>query len=201
MLLKKINHFFQNINVIHLFGLIFLIGLILGTLTANLFRSYYIQDLFQFYTNYLENISKIDVDKFSIFQMAVIHNVKEYLVTFILCITILGIPYIIWRSLYKGFLVGFLLSVATMKYGMMGVTIFLLYIIPHYIFYIPALLITYLKGFEMSKRLYFQDSLPYYSKRKIILDTLPYMLLVFFFMLIGAFLEAYVNTGLIKKIL
>ena len=128
-------------------------------------------------------------------------NLKEFMVFWLLSITILGIPYMVLRLIYFGFSLGFFISVIAMQYGFKGMLLILVYEFPHGLIYIPVILLSLYKGFVLCRSIYYDN--------RNITDTIrsllkSYILLIIFLialLLLGSFLEAYVGSFFLKKTL
>lgn len=105
---------------------------------------------------------------------------------------VLGILYIGWQ----GFCVGTLMSLAVMTYGIKGILLILIGMLPHYILYF-GLLFFYL--WLMREKRNGQRLPQAAGKRRVCLCLLGLLLLIIF--MTGIFLESYVNPYFLKKYL
>ena len=92
---------------------------------------------------------------------------------------------------YLGFSVGFLSVIAIMNYGMKGILLMLGFFLPQWLFYIPAVLLWY---YELK---YYKARGKDWKHMKIAVS----FLLAGMFLLLGVFLESYVNPGFLQKII
>ena len=111
-----------------------------------------------------------------------------------------GYVYVFWY----GFSSGFLLSVATLRFGMKGILLCVTGVLPQYIFYIPAMLVTLLAGSTVSMRLYGKENYSHTiagGRRKLIGIYFTLLIGITVVCIIGALTESYVNPIFLKRIL
>lgn len=173
------------------------IGIVMGALVSNLFRDFYINQFFLFDDNYLNKLSTGEFNQFIIFQMASVNHLKEFALLCLLTTTTLGIPAFLIHASYKGFCVGFLIATSAMRYGIQGVFFFIGYLFPHYLLLIPLYIILYLKGYEVNYKLYSKSEM---ARMKVV-AYVPYLIIMVAMIVVASFLEAYVNSGLIRTIM
>lgn len=179
--------------------LCFIIAVIVGTVFANVFRPFYADQYYLFNPDYIKTLKEIDINGFQVFQMALIKHLKEFLLLWVLCITILGTPYIIIKSCTKGFCVGFIIATATMGYGFKGILLFLVYLFPHYLILIPLYVITFTKGAQMCSKINQKTEVVAGSRRGIIMRYVPIFFIVLCLIVIASLLEGYVNSGIFAR--
>lgn len=186
----------------HRAALLFLLGgIIFGALYANIFRDIYIDNIEFFDSYYISKMNLIEIDYGLLFQYIIMNSYKQFILFWIFSITILGIPYMVFSLIYFGFSTGFIISVATMKYGIKGLLLFLTYIFPQYIIYIPAALVCLLVGYRLCKDMNASNSLNGKNKWRIVIEKLPIIFLLGVFILIGCVMETYINSFLLKKVI
>ena len=183
------------------FGLVLLgFGIVLGILFARLFKGFYWNNINIFDSNYIDKIKNSSIE-YSVLLKYVYWNVfKPFVLFWIVCVTVLGIPFIGGCLLYMGFQGGFFVSVILMKYGIKGILLLLGYTFPHYLVYIPVALLCFRSGYWFCRSLRY-DNLGRKGKTDKILKYIILILFFSFLLLVGGFLETYVNTFILKKIL
>lgn len=181
--------------------LIMILGLFAGVLFANLFRASYSQELFQYKEQVLVRIMGEEINYSSLFSYILRNNIKEFAIFWLLSITILGLPYIIYKIFSFGFFTGFFLSVISMQYGTKGMLLVLAYIFPHGIIYLPIILLCLYKGFDLCSTIYRDRRYNTNSIRQIIKPYMTLILILLIALFIGSFLEAYLGSSLLKKTL
>ena len=190
----------QNLSFSKLILILFVVGTIIGTMFANALKPFYYNSFTAYKEQFLTTIQAIHIDNLELFRMAIINHVKEYFLIWVISVTILGTPYIIYRDLYKGFMFGFLLSLATMEYGFKGIGVFFMYLIPHYVIYIPVFYCTLLKVHELNKRINGKGSVSG-IKKSVLLSYVPIFCIMLVLLVLGSLLESFVGSNLIIKFL
>ena len=146
-------------------------------------------------------IVREDIDYLSLFIYILGTNFKEYLVFWLLSLTILGIPYIYLKLLAFGFSTGFFISAIAIQYGFKGIILILTYKFPHGIIYLPIIILCIYKGYSLTRSIYYENR-DFFGT--ILRQIKAYILLWLFLavlLVLGSFLEAYVGSFLLKKAL
>lgn len=191
--------------------ILFFIGIIIGSLCMNIFCEYFYDKLGIYSSYFLENFKGISVDSSKLLAYTFKDLLKEIMLTLLLAFTSFGGIYLKLYCTYKGLTIGLLISASVLKYGFGGVLIYIISVFPHYITY-GVLIIVLLKVgefiFEKMKSLrrnrclgtgigesigvIFRDIV---FKRNTLIVLAAIMGLV----VITAFLQVYINTGILNK--
>lgn len=107
----------------------------------------------EFFSNYLENINKINY--INSFVNSLISNMFVVMIIWLLSYSIIGLPIIILIFFYKSFIIGFSISGIIINYKIKGLLMSLLYIFPHQILFILALLYLLVYSLIMSINLFY----------------------------------------------
>ena len=107
----------------------------------------------EFFSNYLENINKINY--ISSFVNSLISNIFVVMIIWLLSYSIIGLPIIILIFFYKSFIIGFSISGIIINYKIKGLLMAFLYIFPHQILFILALLYLLVFSVIMSINLFY----------------------------------------------
>ncbi|HHT87855.1 MAG TPA: stage II sporulation protein M [Clostridiales bacterium] len=199
--MKMLKAKLQRMSIIQKSILLMGVGLILGIISANMFRSFYYDKLVDSHNIIFNDIVRENIDYKSLFLYILGKNFREFAAFCLLSVTILGIPYIIFKIIAFGFTTGFFISVVAIQYGFKGILLILVYQFPHGIIYLPIIIVCIHRGYNLSKSIYY-DTRDYMGT--IHRQLKSYLILCFFLavlLLIGSFLEAYVGAFLLKKIL
>lgn len=191
----------HRLNVVQIAIVLLILGLFSGVLFANTFRNSYDKQMLNYENSVFSDITTNEIDYPGLFRYVLVKNFGEFIVFWLLCITILGIPYMAYKIISFGFFTGFFISAVSVQYGMKGILLILAYVFPHGLIYLPIMIMSLYKGFELCRSIY-------HDKRNHIsgLPTLikPKLALVFILavgLVIGCFLEAYVGSFILKKTL
>ena len=107
----------------------------------------------EFFSNYLENIDKINY--INSFVNSLISNIFVVMIIWLLSYSIIGLPIIILIFFYKSFIIGFSISGIIINYKIKGLLMAFLYIFPHQILFILALLYLLVFSVIMSINLFY----------------------------------------------
>lgn len=182
----------KKLSGINLQIVFLILGVILGAIFANLFKDIYYSD-FKDIINSNKFVENIDNDE--LFRYIIFRQFKSFFMLWIFSITMIGYLYISAFVLYKGFSIGIFIATLTMIYKIKGLYIYLMYICPHYIVYIPIYTIAIMKCIQIYKDVNKNGKK---DKKKIFLNTIPIILTCIVFLILGAFLEAYINPKIIN---
>jgi len=105
---------------------------------------------------------------------------------FVLSTTTLGNLYVYMNVLWYGISSGLFLSVVLMRYGVKGLLLLVAGMFPHYLIYVPALVLV----FHLSR-----------EKRTVNSKFILQLLVISSVVIIGCILECYVNPEVVAKIL
>lgn len=107
----------------------------------------------EFFSNYLENINKINY--INSFVNSLISNMFVVMIIWLSSYSIIGLPIIILIFFYKSFIIGFSISGIIINYKIKGLLMSLLYVFPHQILFILALLYLLVYSLIMSINLFY----------------------------------------------
>ena len=199
---KLSNLFTKSIKAknIYLFLLlIFIIGVIFGSLFITIINDTDKNTVLNQITNFFNEMKSNKIDYLDIFKNSVISNLIYITFIWFLGISIIGIPIIIIMLFIKGFMIGFSITSIIANYKFLGILGSLSYIFPHIILsIIVILLISYhalklsinlLKSVINKKNINFNEIINRYSM---------IMLISVIGMIIISLTEAFINPYIIK---
>lgn len=192
----------QKLTVAQISILLIIVGLLSGILFANLFQPFYYDLMTNYQNNIFSDIVRENIDYSGLFLYIVKKNLKEFIIFWLLSITILGIPYMIFKLIFYGFTIGFFISSIALQYGIKGILLILAYIFPHGLIYIPVIILCLYNGYRLTRTIYYDNSGHISVIAKQLLKS--YILLLIFLtvlILLGSFLEAFAGSFFLKKIL
>ena len=191
----------QKVGLLERVIMLLILGAMVGVACGFLFRSNYIEDFLsanQAYTNILENTK---LNHIALLRYTIIHNCKSLLIFWALCITILGVPYMIFSIMYRGFKLGFLVTALVLSYGPKGVVLCLSFCFPQCLVYIPVCLICLRKGYDLVQKCYRTSNQHISLRKSMILEYIVIMFFLFLLLLIGSVLETYICPSVIYRAL
>lgn len=181
--------------------IMFVIGLVLGSLFINFItnddKNLLVEQLEVYFTS-VKNLSS-DVFGLKVFGSEILNNGLQLFIIFALGISMIGLPAVIFILFFKGFMLGTTLSTMILKYQLKGVISSILYVFPCLI--INVITYVFLSFFAVHasvkflKALFKKDNLNFKSfLGKYLLAFLISIIL----MIITCFLDAYLTPLLLK---
>ena len=197
--MRKFNQAIQGIQKTQVALILFFTGLVIGILCANFARSAYMMDLKVVNRAYYEIMDNTKIDQVELLRYTLISNARQFLIYWVLCITILGLPYIVFSVAYKGFEIGFFLSALTLLYGAKGIILFFACQLPQALIYVPVMLLSLKKGYELTQQITANSKNHLKFQRKMMMEYLAVMAILFVFLAIGSIVETYFGLLVVKK--
>ena len=199
--MKQLRVKLQRLNAIQISVFLIIIGVFFGVLSANIFQSFYYERMMSYHHTIFTEIARENIDRSGLFIYILGENFREFVVFWLLSVTILGIPYMVIKLVSFGFSTGFFISAIAMQYGFKGILLILTYEFPHGILYLPIIILCLHKGYGLCRSIYY-DTRNYTGT--IIRQIKPYFLLwllLSILLIFASFLEAYVGSFFLKKTL
>ncbi len=197
--MKRLKLQLHQLSIVQISIILLVIGLFLGILSANIFKDNYQQKMLDFKENVFAEISTNDIDYAGLFRYVLSNNFGDFLVFWLLSITILGVPYMAFKITSFGFFSGFFISAVTMQFGAKGILLILVYIFPHGLLYLPIALICLYKGYELCRSIYHENHTRISEVSRLIKSKIAIILILAAALLVGSFLEAYAGAFILKK--
>ncbi|SHJ65957.1 stage II sporulation protein M [Anaerobranca californiensis DSM 14826] len=182
--------------------LIFICGIIFGSIMVNRLPSQHSEGLKQEINFYFEVLDEATgINKISILKESLVSNGKFILVAFLSGLTVIGIPVIILilfiRGIILGFTVGFIFNHSTLK----GLLFALSAIVPHNLLIIPALLVSSVASISFSWVILLKIvKNKNFNIKSFFLNYCILILLSGIFMVIAGVIEAYIIPILLKLV-
>lgn len=181
--------------------MLFIIGVVIGSVLANVSKELYFDQIEIFGGQYLNKIGALNINYSNLLRFVIWNHYKIFLIAWILSVTVIGILFMAGSILYAGATTGFLVSVAVMQYGWKGVLIFLSYLFPQYFIYIPVALLTTIQCHRLCIRCNFGIPMNRKGKVRLVIEKIPVIILLAVLLLIGCFAETYLNSQMLQKVL
>ena len=197
--MKKFRLQLNRPNIIQVALILLVIGLFLGIVCANVFQNHFTKQLQVYEDNVFTQIAGSDIDHAGLFRYVLGNNFGDYIMYWLLSITILGIPYMALKITSFGFFAGFFISAVTMEYGLKGILLVLVYLFPHGLLYLPIVLICLYRGYLLSRDIYQSSHTSLVAILKPVRENLLIILLLAVALIFASFLEAYPGAYFLKK--
>ena len=133
---KIINYLNETVkkekNILLFNTIIFLVGVVLGSLFINFITNDDKKLLIEQVGTFFSNIKKLtsDIFGFESFLSILFNNLLVLSIIFVLGISMIGIPIVIFILFFKGFMLGTTISTIILKYSIKGIVGAILYIFP-----------------------------------------------------------------------
>ena len=189
----------NRIGIYRLAVILLLIGIVLGTILANILQRFYLNDLETINQYFSTNVNLIKINYGSLMKYIITSRLKEFILIWISCCMVFGMPLLSLLITYKGICIGFTLSSAILCYGFKGIIVYFAYIFPQCIIYIPVYILMVKKGYDLCETLYFSSKVSFKGKKSITREYLPIFLLLLLFLWIGCIVETYINSALVRS--
>ena len=133
---KIINYLNETVkkekNILIFNTIIFLVGVVLGSLFINFITNDDKKLLIEQVSTFFSNVKKLtsDIFGFESFLSILFNNLLVLSIIFVLGISMIGIPIVIFILFFKGFMLGTTISTIILKYSIKGIIGVILYIFP-----------------------------------------------------------------------
>jgi len=183
---------------------VFLAGMCIGILAANLFCEDYSSQVIILSAYLLEKYPAMNIEGARLFQYCIQIRLMPVLYIGIFSLTMFGGIYLMGYLLWLGFAFGALLSAATIRFGLKGILLCVVGMLPQFLVYVPVTAAALYYGNEIYNRLYVEYESGIQAgrgKRSFFLRYALIFMILFVVSIIGVFLESYVNPLILKKFL
>ena len=125
------NELSKKNNLIVLISVIFIIGIIFGSIYITILSHEQKTKILEQVGNYFKTLNKLTLDnKISIFKNSIYSNLLYTSIMWLLGISVIGLPIVFIMIFFKSFTIGFSISSIFAKYGFKGILKVLLYLLP-----------------------------------------------------------------------
>ncbi len=197
------NHLMKNLVLYVIVVLAFVIGICTGSFTVNALNQSQFVELSTYVEDFFSILSGQEINHTEILKISMMNHIKTVAILWLLGITVIGIPLIIFIIGIKGFVVGFSvgyfiksLSLKGLLFSIVGIFPQNLIVIPSYIFLSVACIsisISMIKSIIKTK----------YRQTDIKNQFVSYSMLTFIILIIlifGSIIESYITPVFIKSI-
>lgn len=204
--IKYIDEIFKLIKKdfwIFLCAILFLtVGISIGAIGAKILDFSEKKSLILFMNNYFQIMDKSSLNTVSIFYDSVKKNFQPVFFIWLLSITPVGIPIILFILSFWGFVVGFTVAFLLEGMGVKGLVFTLIGVLPQNIIYIPCLVFLSCIGIKFSLNLIkkYLNRKSLYNYGNNLTNHTIYYLIAFIIMNVGAIFEVYFSPVVIKAI-
>lgn len=172
------------------------VGLLVGIIVINIGKSILLGEtgLFDEYTLY--HMKYMTVDSNALFCYILRKRMGRMLILAVLSTTYLGLVACMGTALWYGVSAGAFLSSLALRYGLKGILLAVISLFPHYLLYIPAVLLLLVWCQELFRGIYVRGEFSAEDKG-FLLKKLGRLLMILFLAAAGCLLEGYLNPYLL----
>ncbi|MFA7467377.1 MAG: stage II sporulation protein M [Desulfotomaculaceae bacterium] len=117
------------------------LGILTGSLGANSLQAEQAAELHRYLQTFLAQVSEIDLDQAQMARSALYDNLLAGAIIYILGLTIICLPLVLAFIFIRGFVLGFTVGFLATQQELQGFFIIVMSMLPHNIFFVPALII------------------------------------------------------------
>lgn len=192
----------ENIGVYFTVTLFFAIGISVGAFTAKALDINQKQELVTYLNKFFQILNNQTVNKNAIFYQSFKNNLQTVFFIWFLGVTVIGIPFTLLITSFRGFIVGFTVSFLIQGIGWKGFILILTAVLPQNIVLIPCLLIISATSLCFSIQV-FKTKIKRRIVNSIRSNIFSYtmtILIVFAFTIAGSLFEAYISPHILKTL-
>lgn len=146
-------YFRANLVLYFFVILLFLIGVIFGALAVKTLGEEQKAELITYLKVFLQGLQRgqdTGLDTGGLVRQAVFNNMKTIALIWLLGLTVIGVPIILFVVFTRGFVIGFTVGFLVNEYVLRGVVFAVVSVIPHNVLVIPAIIIAAVSGVSFS---------------------------------------------------
>lgn len=140
--LKVKNKFQQNKRILGFMILLFVIGIIAGTLFITITSKTDQNYVKEYMTSYITQIQNGELNYLNCFKDSFLSNIILFIFIFLLGISVIGIPIIVFIYFFKSFILGFSITSFILSFKLKGILYVLIYLISTTLIYILLTILT-----------------------------------------------------------
>jgi len=150
---NAIAYFRVNLVLYFFIIMLFLIGVVFGALAVKTLGEEQKAELITYLKVFFQGLQSnqdTGITTGALIKQAIYNNVKAVILIWLLGLTVIGVPAILFVVFTRGFVIGFTVGFLVNEYVLRGVLFAAVSVIPHNIFIIPAIIITSVSGISFS---------------------------------------------------
>lgn len=181
--------------------LLFIIGIFLGILFVNNIQESQRVEIDGYFNNFIEKLKNTeDINQVELLKTSMGQNIMLAVVIWFFGTTVIGIPVVFGIVLYRGFCLGYTISVCISIMGLSkGIVFVLVILLLQNIIFIPAVLALAVSGFKLYKSIV-KDNRKENIKLEIVRHTI-FSLIMTLVLIVASLIEIFLSTNLLRVII
>ena len=181
--------------------LLFIIGIFLGVLFVNNIQESQRVEIDGYFNNFIEKLKNTeDINQVELLKTSMGQNIMLAVVIWFFGTTVIGIPVVFGIVLYRGFCLGYTISVCISIMGVSkGIVFVLVTLLLQNIIFIPAVLALAVSGFKLYKSIV-KDNRKENIKLEIVRHTI-FSLIMTLVLIVASLIEIFLSTNLLRVII
>lgn len=181
--------------------LLFIIGIFLGILFVNNIQESQRVEIDGYFNNFIEKLKNTeDINQVELLKTSMGQNIMLAVVIWFFGTTVIGIPVVFGIVLYRGFCLGYTISVCISIMGLSkGIVFVLVTLLLQNIIFIPAVLALAVSGFKLYKSIV-KDNRKENIKLEIVRHTI-FSLIMTLVLIVASLIEIFLSTNLLRVII
>lgn len=194
-------HIINNHKEYIIVTLLFIIGIFLGVLFVNNIQESQRVEIDGYFNNFIEKLKNTeDINQVELLKTSMGQNIMLAVVIWFFGTTVIGIPVVFGIVLYRGFCLGYTISVCISIMGLSkGIVFVLVTLLLQNIIFIPAVLALAVSGFKLYKSIV-KDNRKENIKLEIVRHTI-FSLIMTLVLIVASLIEIFLSTNLLRVII
>lgn len=194
-------HIINNHKEYIIVTLLFIIGIFLGVLFVNNIQESQRVEIDGYFNNFIEKLKNTeDINQVELLKTSMGQNIMLAIVIWFFGTTVIGIPVVFGIVLYRGFCLGYTISVCISIMGLSkGIVFVLVTLLLQNIIFIPAVLALAVSGFKLYKSIV-KDNRKENIKLEIVRHTI-FSLIMTLVLIVASLIEIFLSTNLLRVII
>ena len=194
-------HIINNHKEYIIVTLLFIIGIFLGVLFVNNIQESQRVEIDGYFNNFIEKLKNTeDINQVELLKTSMGQNIMLAVVIWFFATTVIGIPVVFGIVLYRGFCLGYTISVCISIMGLSkGIVFVLVTLLLQNIIFIPAVLALAVSGFKLYKSIV-KDNRKENIKLEIVRHTI-FSLIMTLVLIVASLIEIFLSTNLLRVII
>ncbi|MBE5960352.1 MAG: hypothetical protein E7256_03035 [Lachnospiraceae bacterium] len=199
--MNKVKQSLQSREPMAIALVLFISSMIIGILCSRLGSGLFIDGVDSLNDSYFSVIKQMDIEYGSLFFYTAGTHLKSFFLFFAISITVLGIPYIVYKIISAGFYMGFLLSALCLQYQLKGILLAAAYVCPQALIYVPVIIGCLKYGYHVAAEVSAGSEHSISHCIGILLKDKKLIIILLIGVIAGALVETFLGSFLLRKVL